>query len=54
MKKEENIIIEQVDNILPEFVNNKIPYMNFKIKLTIGIKASNKHVQYCVNKINMI
>ena len=37
-----------------DFVNNETPYMNFKIKLTIGIKASNKHVQYCVNKIDMI
>ena len=36
-----------------DFVNKEIPYLNFKVKLTIGIKTSNKHVQYCVNKIDI-
>ena len=35
------------------FANDEIPYMNFKVKLTIGIRADNKHVQYCVNKIEV-
>lgn len=33
------------------FVNNEQECLNFKVKLTIGIKANGKHVQYCVNKI---
>lgn len=36
-----------------DFVNEELPYLNFKIKLTIGIRADNKHVQYCVNKIEV-
>ena len=36
-----------------DFIDNEIAYLNFKVKLTIGIKASNKHVQYCVNKIDV-
>lgn len=35
------------------FVNDSISYLNFKVKLTIGIRADNKHVQYCVNKIEV-
>lgn len=36
-----------------DFINSEIQYLNFKVKLTIGIKTSNKHVQYCVNKIDI-
>lgn len=36
-----------------DFVNLDVPYLNFKVKLTIGIKSSQKHVQYCVNKIDV-
>lgn len=36
-----------------DFINDKTPYLNFKIKLTIGIRADSKHVQYCVNKIDI-
>ena len=35
------------------FTNEAIPYLNFKVKLTIGIRADNKHVQYCINKIEV-
>ena len=35
------------------FSNEKLDYMNFTVKLTIGIKADKKHVQYCVNKIEV-
>lgn len=34
-----------------QFTNEEIPYLNFMAKLTIGIKADGKHVQYCVNKV---
>lgn len=33
-----------------DFVNNEVPYLNFKVKLTIGIRADSKHVQ-CVTVI---
>ncbi|MBR6092455.1 MAG: hypothetical protein IKQ09_06535 [Bacteroidales bacterium] len=36
-----------------DFTNNEYDYLNFKVKLTIGIKANEKHVQYCVNKIEV-
>jgi len=35
------------------FVNVDVDYLNFKVKLTIGIKADDKHVQYCINKIDI-
>lgn len=35
------------------FINQEHPYLNFVAKLTIGIKADGKHVQYCVNKIEL-
>ena len=34
-----------------EFVHPEMEYLNFMVKLTIGIKSDGKHVQYCVNKI---
>ena len=36
-----------------DFTGNERDYLNFKVKLTIGIKANDKHVQYCVNKIEV-
>ena len=36
-----------------DFINERLPYLNFKVKLTIGIRSDNKHVQYCVNKIEV-
>lgn len=35
------------------FVNTECNYLNFNTKLTIGIRSDNKHVQYCVNKIEV-
>ncbi len=29
----------------------KHPNLNFTAKLTIGVKANGKHIQYCVNKV---
>ena len=34
-----------------EFVHPELKYLNFMVKLIIGIKSDGKHVQYCVNKI---
>lgn len=36
-----------------DFVNESVDYLNFKVKLTIGIRTDNKHIQYCVNKIEV-
>ena len=36
-----------------DFIDSECDYLNFKAKLTIGIKSNNKHVQYCVNKIEV-
>ncbi|MBQ6772195.1 MAG: hypothetical protein IJP44_14620 [Bacteroidales bacterium] len=36
------------------FSNDDIPYLNFFAKLTVGIKADNKHVQYCRNKVEFV
>ena len=35
------------------FANEKLDYLNFSVKLTIGIKGDGKHIQYCVNKIDI-
>ena len=35
------------------FINEKLDYLNFSVKLTIGIKGDGKHIQYCVNKIEI-
>ena len=36
-----------------EFVHHQIDYLNFTVKLTIGVKSNGNHVQYCVNKIEV-
>ncbi len=36
-----------------DFINKNVDYLNFKVKLTIGIRSDNKHIQYCVNKIEV-
>lgn len=36
-----------------KFTSDKYDYLNFTVKLTIGIKADGKHVQYSVNKIEV-
>ena len=36
-----------------DFVDKQIDYLNFTIKLTIGIKSNGNHVQYCVNKVEV-
>ena len=36
-----------------DFLDNENDYMNFRVKLTIGVMTGGKHVQYCVNKIEV-
>lgn len=36
-----------------KFINNQFDYLNFTVKLTIGIKNGEKHIQYAVNKIDI-
>ncbi len=35
------------------FENKEFLYLNFVAKLTIGVTASQKHIQYSVNKIEV-
>ena len=35
------------------FENKEFPYLNFIAKLTIGVTASQKHIQYSINKIEV-
>ena len=35
------------------FKDDQRPYLNFVAKLTIGIKADHKHIQYCINKVEV-
>lgn len=35
------------------FTNDEKDYLNFRVKLTIGVLTNGKHVQYCVNKIEV-
>lgn len=34
-----------------DFRNEEKEYLNFRVKLTIGVMTGGKHIQYCVNKI---
>ena len=36
-----------------QFKNEQIDYLNFMVKLTIGVTASQKHIQYSVNKVEV-
>ena len=36
-----------------QFENEQFDYMNFTVKLTIGVTASQKHIQYSVNKVEV-
>jgi hypothetical protein len=36
-----------------EFNNEKYDYLNFTVKLTLGIKNDGRHIQYSVNKIDI-
>ena len=36
-----------------DFTNHDYEYLNFKVKLTIGVTTNGKHIQYCVNKIEV-
>jgi hypothetical protein len=35
------------------FMDAKKEYLNFRVKLTIGVMTGGKHIQYCVNKIEV-
>jgi len=37
-----------------EFKNEKYDYLNFTIKLTLGIKNDGRHIQYSVNKVDVV
>ena len=39
--------------ILYHTFTNKCEYLNFKVKLTIGINAKGKYIQYSVNKVDI-
>ena len=36
-----------------QFENEQFDYMNFTAKLTIGVTASQKHIQYSINKVEV-
>ena len=36
-----------------DFKNQESDHLNFKVKLTIGVTTNGKHIQYCVNKIEV-
>ena len=36
-----------------DFTDERREYMNFRVKLTIGVMTGGKHIQYCVNKIEV-
>jgi len=37
-----------------DFTDNEKSYMNFRIRLLLGIKSDGRHVQYSVNKVDVI
>ena len=37
-----------------EFKNEEFEYLNFTVKLTLGIKNDGRHIQYSVNKVDIV
>jgi hypothetical protein len=37
-----------------KFVDDEKDYMNFTVRLTLGIKSDGRHIQYSVNKVDSI
>lgn len=37
-----------------EFENEKYDYLNFSVKLTLGIKNDGRHIQYSINKVDVL
>jgi hypothetical protein len=37
-----------------EFQSEKFDYLNFTVKLTLGIKNDGRHIQYSISKINVL
>ena len=37
-----------------EFESKEYDYLNFTVKLTLGIKNDGRHVQYSVNKVDIV
>ena len=37
-----------------EFMSNEFDYLNFTVKLTLGIKNDGRHIQYSVNKVDIV
>jgi flagellar hook-associated protein FlgK len=37
-----------------EFVSEEYDYLNFTVKLTLGIKNDGRHIQYSVNKVDIV
>ena len=36
-----------------KFTDDKFEYMNFTVKLTIGVNVEGKYIQYSVNKVEV-
>lgn len=36
-----------------KFTNDKLEYMNFTVKLTLGVNVEGKYIQYSVNKVEV-
>jgi len=37
-----------------EFENEEYDYLNFTVKLTLGIKNDGRHIQYSINKVDIV
>jgi len=52
--KQKNLEYVNIATLYYEFVNPKKWYLNFTVKLVLGVKNNGKHVQYSVTKIDVI
>jgi len=43
-----------VDVLFYEFENEECDYLNFTVKLTLGIKNDGRHIQYSINKVDIL
>ena len=52
--KQKNLEYVNVATLYYEFVDSEKWYLNFTVKLVLGVKNNGKHVQYSVTKIDVI
>jgi len=52
--KQKKLGYVNVATLYYDFVDDEKPYMNFTIQLVLGVRNNGKHLQYAINKVDMV